>query len=200
MTTYVNPMTKLQAVNICLSSMGEPPISTLDSAAPDAQVISDIIDETSRSVQAIGWHWNIEKYILSPNTNNELVLPNNTLRVDSVDTSSDIDVIQRGLRLFNRTDNAYTFTDPITVEVFVGLPFDDLPFAAKQYIALAAARIAQQRLLGSDSLYKFNVQDEQRAWLNLLRDESDVSDRNMLYDSYSTSSMLMRGAFSRGVI
>lgn len=200
MTTYVNPMTKLQAVNICLSSMGEPPVSTLDSAAPDAQVISDIIDETSRSVQSIGWHWNIEKYTLSPNTNGELMLPNNTLRVDSVDASFDIDVIQRGQRLFNRGDNTYTFTAPITVEVFVGLPFDDLPFAAKQYIALAAARIAQQRLLGSDSLYKFNVQDEQRAWLNLLRDESDVSDRNMLYDSYSTSSMLMRGAFSRGVI
>ena len=200
MTTYVNPMTKLQAVNICLSSMGEPPVSTLDSAAPDAQVISDIIDETSRAVQSIGWHWNIEKYTLSPNTNGELMLPNNTLRVDSVDASFDIDVIQRGLRLFNRGDNTYTFTDPITVEVFVGLPFDDLPFAAKQYIALSAARISQQRLLGSDSLYKFNVQDEQQAWLNLLRDESDVSDSNMLYDSYSTSSMLMRGAYSRGVI
>ena len=198
MPTYVNPMTKLQAVNICLSSMGEPPVTTLDSAAPDAQVISDIIDETSRSVQSNGWHWNIEKYTLSPNINNEIVLPNNTLRVDSIETSSDIDVVQRGLRLYNREDNTYTFTDPLKIEVFVGLVFDDLPFAAKQYIALRSARISQQRLLGSDSLYKFNIQDEQAAWLNLVRDESDVSDRNMLYDSYSTSSMLMRGAYSRG--
>ena len=143
MPTYVNPMTKLQAVNICLSSMGEPPVTTLDSAAPDAQVISDIIDETSRSVQSNGWHWNIEKYTLSPNINNEIVLPNNTLRVDSIETSSDIDVVQRGLRLYNREDNTYTFTDPLKIEVFVGLVFDDLPFAAKQGLTVSTNLISK---------------------------------------------------------
>lgn len=199
MTTYVNPMTKLQAVNICLSSMGEPSVNTLDSAAPDAQMIADIIEETSRSVQGIGWHWNIEKHKLSPNTNGEVLLPANTLRIDSVDGDKSKDVVHRGTRLFDRENNTYIFDDTITVELFAGLPFDDLPFSAKQYITMASARIAQQRLLGSETLYKFTAQDEQKAWAVLQQEEAEVSDRNMLYDSYDTAAMLMRGAFSRGV-
>lgn len=198
MSYYNSPMTKLDAVNICLSSMGEPVINSLDGASVDAQMASDLIDETSRSVQAEGWHWNRERHTITPNFNSEIVLPANTARIDTIEDNRDTDVIQRGGKLFNRKDNTYTFDEPLKVEIFVILPFEDLPLAAKNLITYRAARILQQRLLGSETINKFNQQEEQRAWLTMLQDEADVADHNMLYDSWQTYSILARGNFARG--
>jgi hypothetical protein len=198
MSFPISPMTKLEAVNICLSSMGEPVVNSLDGAAIDAQMASDIIDETSRSVQGHGWHWNREKHTLSPNVANQIMLPANTLRIDSVDDSRSVDVVQRGTKLFNVGTASFTFDKEIRVEVYVQLTFEDLPFAAKQFIAMRAARILQQRLLGAESLFKFTTQDEQRAWITLMQEECEVADGNMIHDSWSTSSIVNRSYFSRG--
>lgn len=198
MSFPITPLTKLDAVNICLSSMGEPTVNTLDGAAVDAQMASDLVDETSRSVQGIGWHWNREKHTLSPNANSEIILPANTLRVDTIDDSKSTDVVQRGGKLFDVENSTYTFDDELKVEIYVQLAFEDLPFAAKQFITMRAARLLQQRLLGSETLYKFAAQDEQRAWTVLMQEETETADGNMLYDSWSTQKIVTRGYFSRG--
>lgn len=199
MAYFDTPMTKLDAVNVCLSAMGEASINELETAGIDAQISSDIVDETTRAVQGMGWHWNRETHTISPDVNGYIVLPSNTLRVDSVNMDKSVDVVQRGLRLFNRTTNLYTFTDPLEVDIIVALAFEDLPFAAKNFITFRAARTFQQRVLGSDTLHKFNQQDEQRAWVMLLQDEAEVTDANMLDDSWSTASILSRGHFARGI-
>jgi hypothetical protein len=160
MSFTISPMTKLDAVNICLSSMGEPVVNSLDGAAVDAQMASDLVDETSRSVQSMGWYWNYEIHTLSPNVNGEIVLPQNTMRVDTIESDRATKVVQRGLKLFNTVDSTYQFSDPLKVEMYVQLPFDDLPTAAKQFITIRAARLLQQRLLGSDTLDKYNKEDE----------------------------------------
>jgi len=192
------PMTKLDAVNICLSSMGEPVINTLDGASVDAQIASDIVDEVSRSVQAEGWHWNRERHVLSPNANKEILLPANTARIDTIEDDRYTDVIQRGGRLFNRTDNSYSFEKPLKLRIYVLLPFEDLPLAAKNYVTYKAARLFQQRVLGSETISKFNKEEEGRAWLTLLQAEADTGDYNMLTDSWQTYSILSRGHFARG--
>ena len=198
MSLSISPLTKLDAVNICLSTMGEPTVNTLDGAAVDAQMASDLVDETSRSVQGMGWHWNLEKRVLSPDVNSNIVLPANTLRVDTIDDSRSTDVVQRGLKLFNVENANYVFDKEVTVEIYVQLPFEELPFAAKQFITMRAGRMLQQRLLGSDTLFKFSAQDEQRAWTVLMQEEAEVTDANMLYDSWSTRKIVTRGYFSRG--
>jgi len=198
MSFPITPLTKLDAVNICLSTMGEPTVNTLDGAAVDAQMASDLVDETSRSVQGMGWHWNREKHTLSPSVNSQIILPANTIRVDTVDDSKSIDVVQRGGKLFDVENSTYTFTKELRVEIYVQLTFDELPFAAKQFITMRAARLLQQRLLGSDTLYKFSAQDEQRAWTVLMQEETETADANMLYDSWSTRKIVSRGYFSRG--
>lgn len=190
-------MDKLDAVNICLSSMGEPTVNSLDGVAVDAQMASNLISETSRSVQSIGWHWNKQIVTLTPSTSNKRIeLPNTYLRVDAVDKT--IDVVRRGKLLYNITDTTFKFTKPVEVEVIIQLDFRDLPYAAQQYVTMRSARLLQQRLLGNDMLYKFNLQDEQQAWTTLLQDEIDISDLNMLRDSWSTQSIVQRGWFNRG--
>lgn len=192
------PMTKLDAVNICLSSMGEPVINTLDGASVDAQIAADIVEEVSRSVQTEGWHWNRERHIISPNTNKEILLPANTARIDTIEDDTSIDVIQRGIRLFNRITNSYIFDKPLRLRIYVILSFEDLPLAAKNYVTYKAARLFQQRVLGSETLHKFSQEEERRAWLTLLHAEADTGDYNMLTDSWQTASILSRANFTRG--
>lgn len=196
--TTITPLTKLQAVNIALSAMGEPEVNSLDGVAIDAQLAASLIDETSMSIQAYGWHWNKEVHTLSPDTDGFINLPSNTAKIDTVNNSYSTDVVQRGSRLFNVSDSTYVFSDPLTVEIYVILPFEELPLPAKQYITIRSARILQQRLLGSDTLYKFVAQDEQAAWLSLQQDNLQVADHNMLTDSWSVASILSRGTFARG--
>lgn len=197
--SYINtPMTKLEAVNICLSSMGEPEVNSLENASVDAQLASGLIDETSRTVQGQGWNWNRERHTISPDEFGLINLPANIARVDTVGYDRDVDVVQRGLRLFDRTNNSYTFEKAVTVEMYVLLEFEELPLAAKTFITYKAARLFQQRVLGSETISKFTAEAEQRAYITLLQEEAEVGDYNMLYDSWQTYSILSRGFFSRG--
>jgi hypothetical protein len=195
--TTIAPTTKLKAVNICLSAMGEPVINSLDDAAIDAQMASDIVDETSESVQTIGWYWNTETHTLTPDSNGYLVLPKNTIRVDPNDLSLG-NILQRGGKLFNADTASFQFTKPIKLTLSVILEYDDLPLTAKQFIAIRAARIFQQRLLGSDTLYKYDAADEQRAYAVLMQEEAETRDANVLRGNWSTASIINRGWFSRG--
>jgi hypothetical protein len=193
----VTSMTKLDAVNICLSSMGEPKITTLNGAAVDAQIASDLIDETSRSVQSRGWYWNRDTYTLSPDVNGNIIVPSNTARVDTINGSKAVDVVVRGGKLYNRADATFTFTEPLTLEVYVFLDFNDIPYAGKQYITMRSARLFQQRVLGSPTLAEYGKEEETQAWLTLMQEEAEVGDYNMLYDSESTKQIVSRYYYGR---
>lgn len=196
MAFYDTPMTKLDAVNICLSAMGEPQVSTLDGSVLDAQLASDLIDETSRSVQAKGWHWNREKRTLVPNAQGQIILPSNVARVDGYSTADD--VVQRGNKLYNRTGNTYTFTSSVDVDIYLLLPFEEMSLSSKNFVTIRASRVLQQRLLGSDTLFKFSQADEQQAWVLMMQEEGEIGDYNTLWDNDSTKTILSRGYFARG--
>lgn len=198
MAYYNTPMTKLEAVNICLSAMGEPVVNSLDSASVDAQMASDLIDEITRTTQAVGWYWNRERHTIAPNVNSEIVLPSNTIRIDTIEYDRATEVVQRGGRLFNKSTNDFKFDKSLTIEIYVLLPFEDLPLSAKNFITYRSARLFQQRVLGNELLSQFDQEVEQRAYLTLLQEEAEVADYNMLYDSWQTNSILSRGTFSRG--
>lgn len=194
MAYEIAPFSLLDAVNECLSAMGEPKVNSLDSVGVDAQMAYEIVLNTSRTFQTKGFHFNHEIHTISPTITGEIVLPANINRVDTIEDSKTVDIVQRGLRLFDRVNNTYVFTKPLKVEMYVILPFEQLPQSAKNYVTIKAARVCQQRLLGSDSLDKFNEDDEKRAWAVFLTNELEVADHNMLTDSYSISSILYRRA------
>ena len=193
----ISAMTKLDAVNICLSAMGEPKISSLDGSAIDAQIASDLIDETSRSVQSRGWHWNRDRYNLSPNVAGEIAVPSNTARIDTIEGDKSTDIVVRAGKLFNKANNSNVFEKSLTLEIYVFLEFDDLPYAAKQYITMRSARLFQQRVLGSPVLSEYSQEEERQAFLTLLQDDLEVGDYNMLWDSNDTLAIVDRANFAR---
>lgn len=190
----LTPTTKLEAVNVCLTNIGEAPVASLTGLQVDAQVASSIIDEVSREVQSNGWHWNTEVHTISPNISNQILLPANTLRVDTVEKDRSLDVVQRGMKLYDRKDNTYTFTGSLRLHLTVALDFNEIPEAARRYITMRSSRVFQERTLGSESLSKFNRGDEQQAWALLQHEEAETGDHNMITDSYSTYTTVSRTA------
>lgn len=200
MAFYDTPITKLDAVNICLNSIGESSIASLDGCPPDAQIAADLVDEVARSLQNKGWHWNRQSIVLTPDADGYLNLPNNTSRVRTMGPSLQYDLVQRGMKLWDKANNTFVF-DPatqITVELYILLPFDDLVQQAKEFVAYRAAMVFQQRIHASDTEDKFLKENAMEAWRQLKRAETSVGRPNMLRDNWSTASALTRGQFNRG--
>lgn len=178
-----------------LSVIGESPINTLeDSGLIDAVIARQILNHSSRDTQIVGWHWNTEiDYPLMPTfPEGELHLPTNTLKVSTSGSDAGMDLVQRGNRLYDRKTHSFIIGKDVTVQIVLLLPFDQLPEAARSYITVKAARTFQERMVGSESLWQFNKQDEMRAWASLLSAEAETQGYNVLTQSPSVVGILAR--------
>tara|TARA_R110000796_G_scaffold39855_1_gene99088 strand:+ start:77 stop:364 length:288 start_codon:yes stop_codon:yes gene_type:complete len=88
--------------------------------------------------------------------------------------------------MYDRVKNTYAIGIATEVDMVVLLEFEELPEAARRYVAVRASRILQDRVIGSESLHSFNAQDESVAWAALMQNESDVQDHN-IFDNYETN-------------
>ena len=133
--------TKLEAVNTLLGSIGESPVNSLNSGLVDAKTAENIIDAVSREIQSQGWTFNTDyERSFQPDGNNQFLLPSNILRIEMAERrTSELDVVARGNKLYNRATNSYYFDPSVTailMNAVVLLEFEDLTEAAKRYILL----------------------------------------------------------------
>lgn len=178
----MNLTTQLEAVNTLLATIGESPVNALDSGLVEATQAEQTLANVSREVQAQGWSFNTDlSFKLTPDSNGELILPNNCLSVDTIALrrSTESDLVQRGMRMYDRVKNTYAIDESVEVDMVVLLEFDELPESARRYITIRAARMLQDRYLSSDSLHTFNSKDEQSAWFALREAEAGVEDYNI---------------------
>ena len=185
-------MTDIQAVNMMLTTIGEQPIKNLNDNAglQDASIAQDILHSTSRQVQSKGWIFNTDLQVTkTPNGKGKFVVEPNILRVDSTSKkrSTTEDIVERAGFLYDRENNTDVFASDATVVVdeITFLPFNSLPEVARRYIAVKAARIFHDRIVGSGELHRFFQEDELTAWAELLEYQSEVGDFN-IFDDYDT--------------
>jgi hypothetical protein len=191
------PTTKLEAVNSMLSTIGEAPINSLQSGLVDAETAETILNEVSRSVQAQGWNFNSEPdYSVAADTSGNVILPSEILRADLANSetkyrNSKQEYVQRGNKMYDKVKHSYNIAKTLKLDVVVLLDFELCPEVARRYITVKAARIFQERVVGSDSLSGMNRNDEQEALFTLREAEGDNGDYN-IFDDYSTASVLDR--------
>ena len=198
----ITPTSKLEAVNIMLSAIGESPVSSLNNPSlVDVSLAESIIDETSVDIQTQGLHCNTEvNFPLTPNVNGEIIVPTNCVRIDTTETSADINVTQRGTRLYDKKERSYTsFTGTLKVEMVLLLDFTDLPQHVRRYITVKAARRFQARFMGSQQLGGFTEMDERESLIQFERAEKLNEDNNILSDNFDTYKILSRGSPRRAV-
>lgn len=182
---------RLDAVNACLKAIGEDPVSTITASYAEATKASSKVDEITKEVLAEGWHQNTDYDVeLTPNVDDEIVVSDEWLSIDTVGSSSWIDVTIRKdpnddiKKLYNLTEQSFEFTaDSITVDIVVNIDIDDLEHQLFSYVkALAALRFAEDEL-GVADIDQRLIRAEQRAWGQLQSKEAELEDSNCLRDS-----------------
>ena len=179
----IRPTTELEAVNIILSGIGEAPISSFAEVTADVSLARNILAEISRETQTEGWQWNTEDdFPLTPDAaKGEIKLPPTAIRVHFREPD-DRELTIRGQRVYDRVNHSFIFSHGVRILVTLTLllPFEDLPEAARRYITLKAARVFQERTVGSGTLYDFQQADEARARALMLADERRQDRPNIL--------------------
>ena len=187
-------MTELEAVNMCLAAIGESPVSTLANAGlADVASARAKILEFSRTIQSTGWAFNTEsQFPLNRAPDGTITAPQNTLKASVDRTVSSAQVALRGQKVYDKANHTYTFTQDLKVTAVFFLEWEELPQAARQYIAICAARSFQGSNLSSETLDSLTADDELKALIALKDAESDEGDFNMYYDSFSVADAWLR--------
>jgi len=128
--------TELRVINALLKVIGESPVNTKDLSHPDVLSAIGVWEETSASIQSIGWWFNVESWELAVETSGEVKLPSNTISIDTDDTN----YIKRGNRLYDLETHTYDFSaeDTVDVDVLSEWSIEDLPATAYNYILAEA--------------------------------------------------------------
>lgn len=172
---------RLDAVNTILTASGESPVSSLDGTTVDTANAESVLDEVLRDVQTEGWHFNTEKEVpFTPDGSRLINLPANVAKIDLSDSDTqDVDLVQRGTKLYDRKARSYEFTRVVKADVVYMLPLEELPESARRYITVRAARIFHDRFVGSESTHRFTEEDELRARMTLTATDLDNEDANI---------------------
>jgi hypothetical protein len=188
--------TKLEAVNIMISVIGESPVNTLNGTSVPVTVTQAVhaLEETSKAIQSEGWHFNTEyDYPLVPDAvTSRITLPVNTLKVDlDPEIYTDSDPVQRGLKLYDRKNHRDTWTKDLKAIITFELDFEELPEQFRHYISVKSARIFAARFLGSREIEGFALRDEVEAKARAIESDSETADRT-IFDNYSVLRVLDR--------
>lgn len=167
-------MSELEAVNEMLMSIGQAPVNTLTvTGIKDVAIARKRLETALRSCLTKGWWFNTdEAYVLSPDLDGNVLIPVNALKVDSDDADlTERELEPKGRCLYNRADQSFEFTAPVTVRIVWGFRFEAVPQSARDYVATRAGRRFQSKVVGSQVLDRYEQEDEMMAYIALMREE-----------------------------
>lgn len=202
--------TRLDAINTCLRGIGIAPVATEDDPDLDAATAGQVVDEVTMDIQSRGWWFNKEgNWKLTPNTlTGEISAPPSALSIipSGEARSEGLTIRDRKIYdLYNHTfdlrDRAYSEagSDVLFIEFtfITEIPFEDLPPIARQAITYTARRQFAQDLEVDQTRFKFQFNDEQAAYNNMIREDARNTKRNTLKDNPEIASFLNRvGGFN----
>lgn len=185
--------TVLEAVNVMLGVLGIRPVNDIDtSGVSEAAMARDVLHEISREIQTVGWLFNTDtNYPLTPDSQtNEIAIPANAISCDP--TSWYSQYVERANKLYDRQNRTFIFSNSVDCDITWFMPFDELPEAARRYIAIVAGRTFQDRYQADKEMWKFTEQDEARARGILEADELRRKDVSFFDNTYLNRGVLRR--------
>lgn len=169
--------TRLDVLNHMLSVVGEAPVSSASSNHPTALSAVVTLDRVNLELQSRGWWFNTDiNLTLSPNELGQIILPTDTLYVDSIDTRSKL--VQRGNKLYDTLNHTFAIDQDVIVDTVVKLPIADLPESAAAYVKHKAAYDFYVNDDGDETKAARLEKEVDKAWAKLQQDELKASDVN----------------------
>ena len=176
MTTPTAVMTEIDAVNQMLVSIGQSTVNTITSTGIlDVETAKLSLDTVLREVLTRGWSFNQDfDYPITPDGSDNILIPDDAMWVDPSDHSKDYVMRWSGAQamMYNRTDRTFTIAEETDCDIIWAYDFEEIPQAARYYIALRAARIWQSQVVGSDILFQYTRTHEAEALAGLQKLEA----------------------------
>ena len=184
----------LDAVNGCLSGIGEFPIDNLYEGNADASLALNVINRTRRQILSRGWWFNKEDNWSIPvdPENGQVLAPDGALSVLALNNHRYSQVTLRGRKVYNMDTHSYDFrglSDSggyISMGFVMDLDFEELPPTAQDAIATVSKRVFAQDMEVVQARWQFQVRDEEQAMSNLFREEG----RNAKKNHYKSNKVL----------
>ena len=196
MTTQITPTTELQAVNTMLSTIGEAPVNSITGTTTvDVSVAKNILDETSMSIQSLGWNFNTHTNYksLSLDSDNKVPLPSNCVKADANQAYRNFNYTIRDGFLYDMEKHTDVFTSaPSSVDLVLVQQFEHLPEYARRYITMKAARRFASRFIGYNQITQLIGQDENEELMAFHQADSQEADLNILNGDSNTFSIINR--------
>ena len=178
----IKKATKLQAVNTIISNIGQAPVTNLESGNPLVEMAEQILDEITIAVLAEGWEYNMERgYPFTPDSNNQILIPDNVLSLDTKPGDGTQTVIRNG-KLYDRVKHTYEFTGQQKLDVTWLFDFEELPEAFKNYITIRAANVFAGRSVGSSEAVQFGQREETIARATMLEYDTQQANYTIFAD------------------
>lgn len=183
----------LDAVNQLIFSLGEAPVATYDpSPSTDVDGALICINEADKAVQRKGWEWNRDYNVsYTPASDGTIQVGPNCMRaVLSYAASGNmglnsyngqgVKVVLRGQKLYDQTNQTYTFTSPLLLDTISRMTWDEIPESYRAWIVLDALRRFQSSVQQSAVKLQFNEQDLKEARANAEAEQDDESKQNAI--------------------
>jgi hypothetical protein len=190
-------MSKLEAVNTMLLSIGQAPVNTItDTGITDVEIAVQFLDNALREVQTRAWDFNFtSKYEIALDGSSHALVPAGVLSIDSYYESQRL--VWRDdsgtAKLFDLEDQTFVMkNDPTLVNVIWGYDFDETPQYCRNYVATRAMRRFQAYMIGSPTIFEFTRFDEENAWAELRKHAVRNREVNILRDGDPSNQIFQR--------
>ena len=202
MSSTIGTDTELSAVNSILGSIGQSPVTQLNTENPEISFIYNIFKEAVIDIQNEGWVFNREDGIpLTPDENGYIFVPADVLRLDISKGQSDrsTNVVKRKGRLYDKVNHTDVFTKAVIVDTVRVYDYEDLPSVFQRYICYRASTRAATQLVANPQLVQLLGQQEAIARAACMEYECNQGDHNFMgfpdnsnYQTYQPYSVLRR--------
>lgn len=174
----------LEAVNICLAVIGEAPINTLETQqVGEAAQAERTLLEYHKEGQTRGWTWNRERAVaFYPDADSrEVLIPPSVVKWAPSRLDWNNRFQARGGRVYDSQERNYAIPASIAsieADIVSLLPWNDCPEVFNRWATIRAARVFSNRAVGNTTTYQLTQEDENQAWADLLRVDTEQSQPN----------------------
>lgn len=189
-------LSKLDAVNRILRGAGYSPVNSLETdGVNDATVAEQVLDETNMQVQLPGIHCNTRVTTYTPDANGHIVIPDETLEVDTTGVSAYKNVCQTGKTptlLYDLDNETDEFEDDLHLRIVVLIDFDELPTGTQFEVADLAAVIFQELTVGDPNLDRSLINLAVQSRVASRAANVRLSDKNLFRSSQTAAQAARR--------
>ncbi|BEQ12898.1 putative putative tubular protein A [Pseudomonas phage Ep4] len=153
-------MLLLEAVNTCLSALGEARVTSTEVRHPTVDLIKNTVEMKKRSLLERGLWFNDSEVTMYPGTDGTLEYPEDALSV--LGYGGEILIPRKGL-LFDVDNNTGVFTEPKKLHVVYNVDFADLPECVANVVMYRSMREVYAGDLGVDAAVQNMQQNELAA-------------------------------------